>query len=132
MITEIYIGTSQCDYEDELNVDYSISNIRNLTGRNIPTSFTIKLPWTPTNIEIFKFTSEINVYTEITDTGSIQIDGSEYLSNGKVRVLEVADKDYIKIIISQKGWIDSLSGVKISDLTWTDDDHTYNKATIDA
>lgn len=132
MITEVYIGTSQCDYEDELNIDYSISNIRNLTGRNIPKSHTIKLPWTPTNIEIFKFTSEINVHTEITDTGSINIDGSEYLGNGKVRVLQVVDKDYIKIIISQKGWIDTLSGVKIADLTWTADDHTYNKATIDA
>jgi len=130
MITEIYIGTSQCDYEDELNVDYSISNIKNLTGRNIPTSFAIKLPLTPTNKEIFNFTNEINVFTEITDTGSIQIDGSEYLGNGKVRVLEV--KEYIKITISQRGWIDTLSGVKITDLTWTADDHTYNKATIDA
>ena len=132
MITEIYIGTSQCDYEDELNVDYSISNIKNLTGRNIPKTFAIKLPWTPTNIEIFKFTNEINVFIEITDTGSINFDGSEYLGNGKVRVLDVVDKEYIKITISQKGWIDTLSGVKIADLTWTDDDHTYNKATIDA
>ena len=130
MITEVYIGTSQCDYEEELNVDYSISDIRNLTGRNIPKSLSIKLPMTDTNKEIFKFTNEANVFTEITDDGEIYIDGGFYLG-GKVKVLET-NTDYFKITISHKGWIDDLTDVKIADLSWSDDDHTMNKAIIDA
>ena len=88
MITEIYIGTSQCDYKGELNINYSISDIRNLTGRNIPKSMSIKLPMTDTNKGIFNFVNEANVFTEITDNGEIYIDGGFYLGD-KVKVLEV-------------------------------------------
>ncbi len=129
MITEVYIGTSQCDYKDELNVDYAISDIRNLTGRNIPKSLSIKLPMTATNKEIFKFVNEANVFTEITDIGEIYIDGGFYIG-GKVNVLET-NTDYFKIIISHKGWIDNLTDVKIADLDWSNDDHTYDKSTMD-
>lgn len=130
MKTEIYIGTDQCDYEDELNVDYAISDIRNLTGRNIPKSLSIKLPTTDNNKEIFNFVNEANVFTEITDDGEIYIDGGFYLG-GKAKMLEV-NTDYFKIMISHKGWIDDLAEIKLEDLDWTNDDHTMNKATIDA
>ena len=131
MKIEIYIGTSQCDYEEELNVDYSISDIRNLTGRNIPKSLPMKLPWTDKNIEICKFINEANIFTEITETGTIIIDGGLFLS-GKINLLEISHKEYIKINISHKGWIDDLAGVKLADLDWSDDDHTLNKTTINA
>ncbi|GAG75699.1 unnamed protein product, partial [marine sediment metagenome] len=128
MITEVYIGTSQCDYEEELNIDYSISDIRKLTGRNIPKSMSFKLPMTDTNKSIFSYVNEANVFTEITDNGEIYIDGSIYLT-GKVKVLDTID--YFKITISHKGWIDNLTDVKLADLDWSADDHTFDKSTMD-
>jgi len=130
MKTEIYIGTDRCDYQDELNIDYCISDIKDLTGRNIPKSFSIKLPMTDRNKEIFKFVNHADIFEEITDSGEIHINGSLYLS-GKVKMIETGS-DYFKINISHKGWIDELAEVKLADLDWSDDDHTFNKTTIDA
>jgi len=114
MNTKIYIGIEQIDFNDEINLVYSIGDIRNLTLGSNNKSYTINVPMTKTNKRIFKYIDNYHAKEEITDKGRIVINGLNVMK-GSVKILSTG-KLYSKIIINSGDWIDDLSNTRLNEV----------------
>jgi len=127
MKIDIYIGSQRCDYNEELNIEYSIRDLLTPSIIRNNKSFTIKLPFTATNDLIFKNSSSINSQQEITDTARIIIDGTEVLS-GMVKLLSITDN--YSILVSKTTWIDQKATETLQDLDLSAYDHAVTVANM--
>lgn len=114
MKIEIYIGTDKLDFDDSINVVFSIGDFRNLNIGSNNKSYTLNVPLTKNNKKIL---GNINVPTtrqEISSEGRIYLNGAEILK-GTVKVLPVNNTS-AKIIIDSNDWADALDSVKLEDV----------------
>lgn len=115
MSIDIYIGTERLDFSDNINLVYSIGDIKDLNLGSNNKSYTIDVPLTDNNRKILKYVNTLAGRTEITAVARIFIDGGELLK-GKVRVLS-ADSLKAKIIIEANDWAATLENTKLKDVT---------------
>jgi len=115
MNIEIYIGADKLDFNDNLNLVYSIGNIKDINLGSNNKSYTIDIPLTPNNKKILKFAGSLSSRAEVTAVGRIFIDGGE-LMKGSVKVLSAGDTS-AKIIIEAGDWAAVLENTKLEDVT---------------
>jgi hypothetical protein len=115
MTIDVYVGTERLDFNENLNIVYSIGDLRNLNIGSNNKSYTLNIPLTDNNKKILKFVNKLSSKTEVTGIGRIFIDGGEILK-GAVKILSTGDA-YSKIIIEANDWADSLSNTKLKDVT---------------
>jgi len=129
MKVEIYLGTILLDYNDDINVEYSIRRLLDpgiiLTNK----SFTIKLPLSDTNIEAIEYFNKINTEDEVSGLAMVRIDGVEVL-NGLMKIIEITD--YVKVIITKTEWLEGRKKDTLQDLDLSTHDHTYGETTMNS
>ena len=129
MKVEVYIKTDKFDYNDELNLEYSLRDYLSTDIVKNNSSFAINLPLTENNIELTKHLTFINSSEEVSDFGTIRIDDSEVLS-GVLRVLEI--EDTIKIVITSNNWVTDIINNTLKDLDLSAHDHVMTEAVMNA
>lgn len=131
MAVKIYIGTEQCDYEGDITCTFSAGDIRDISEGGQQSSYDFELPLTDTNKRLLKFSSEMNVFDEVTEEGTVTFDDVEVL-RGKVIVIS-PNKNYssASILIQGSQWYDHFKDARLRDLDLTTYDHDYTQANIE-
>ena len=128
MNIELYIGTEQLEFNEPINVVFSIGDIRDLTLGNLNKSYTLNVPLTKTNRTILKHSETPGITDEITNKGRLYVNNMLIIA-GTVIVLSVS-QDYIKVIISADDWMEAMKNTNLRDIDFSDDDHELTKTNI--
>jgi hypothetical protein len=130
MDTELFIGNTRADINEDITVEYSLNDIRNFESGSQQSSYDIDLPLTPVNKLLIKYNHELNVKEEITEIAKIKFKDTEVF---KGKVQQVNSKlSESKIIIKGNYWADAFKTLKLKDLDFTAYDHIYNTTNIQA
>lgn len=143
---KIFIGGEQVDLFDRdklrLALTYSIADINKIDTRSSGTSKTITVPGTHNNDLIFGFGADINSADALDQNerraAYIEVGGTVLLRGfAKINKNIIKNKDNIHqhqfVIIGDNGdWKEKLSEKNVNELDYSDQDHVYNKANIDA
>jgi len=128
MNIELYIGTEQLEFNEPINVVFSIGDIRDLTLGNLNKSYTLNVPLTKTNRTILKHSETPGITDEITNKGRLYVNNMLIIA-GTVIVLSVS-QDYIKVIISADDWMETMKNTNLRDIDFSDEDHELTKTNI--
>jgi len=128
MNIELYIGTEQLEFNEPINVVFSIGDIRDLTLGNLNKSYTLNVPLTKTNRTILKHSETPGITDEITNKGRLYVNNMLIIA-GTVIVLSVS-QDYIKVIISADDWMEAMKNTNLRDIDFSDEDHELTKTNI--
>ena len=128
MNIELYIGTEQLEFNEPINVVFSIGDIRDLTLGNLNKSYTLNVPLTKTNRTILKHSETPGITDEITNKGRLYVNNMLIIA-GTVIVLSVS-QDYIKVIISADDWMETMKNTNLRDIDFSAEDHELTKTNI--
>lgn len=122
--------------------NYSIADINNVGGKSTQgsRSYNIKLPATATNKQIFGYTEDITVTNGFDHTVEfpcyVDVDGSRIIEgNARIKAAfnnKTLDSYTIIILGDNATWIQAFRDKSVLDVDFSDQEHIYNKATIDA
>ena len=128
MKIELYIGTTLCDFDEDINVNFSIGDIRDVSLGNLNKSYSIQLPLTKTNKAVLKHSHTPGSTDEVSSTGRIYVNGLQIIQ-GAVKVLSFSE-DYAKIVISADDWIEAIMETDLMDIDFSAEDHDLTVANI--
>jgi hypothetical protein len=147
MSLRIVINSFDVDYGKEsdlrMSLNYSIADINQIGDKATQgsRSYTIKLPATATNKKVFGYTEDITVTNGFDHTLEydcfVELDGSVVI-NGAARIKAALnnnrsiDSYQITILGDNSTWINDFRALSLTDLDFSDQTHTYDKATITA
>lgn len=126
-----------------LAFNYSIADIKliNSSATQGSRSYEITLPATANNKKIFGFTEDVNVTNGFDHTKEfncfVEFDGSKVIK-GTARVKTVLNKDssigkYSVVVLGDNAtWIQGFRANSLTQVDFTDQNHVYSKAVIDA
>ena len=115
---------------DNINITFSIGDIRNLSFGNNNKTYTFNIPLTKNNRKLLSFISEPSVKTEPDVLTRLYI--KEQLAiQGKIKVLSYNDTQ-ATVIVSSDDWIGDLEGLKMVDLDLSASDHLLTEANVKA
>jgi len=128
MNVELYIGTEQLDFNEPINVVFSVGDIRDLSLGNLNKSYTLNIPLTKTNKTILKHSETPGSTDEITNIARLYVN-KMLIIIGVINILSISD-DYAKIIINADDWIDNIMNTDLQDIDFSAEDHELTKANI--
>lgn len=128
MNIEFYIGTEQLEFNEPINVVFSVGDIRDISLGNLNKSYTLNVPLTKTNRTILKHSETPGITDEITSTGRLYVNKMLIIA-GTISMLS-ATEDYAKIIINADDWMETIKNTDLQDIDFTAKDHVYNKTNI--
>lgn len=143
MAKELYIEEELVDLFPNIKVpvNYSNADIRDFSGFSTRSNhtFSFNVPATNTNKLIFDFPEEVireSFDATIEKNARLESNGTIIL-NGKARIKQTFKNgvftNYSLILINGNGsWITALKGKRLTDLDFSQFNHTYTKANIDA
>jgi hypothetical protein len=143
MATYLYISETLVDLYDDGSIPLvqSIADISNISGGSTKGSYSVPftVPATKANKQLFDFPElvAVNSFDGSTELNArLEVDGTMIL-DGRARINEVvmggAVVDY-KIILfdNNSNWINAIKGKKLTELDFSEYDHVWNKANINA
>ena len=127
-LAEIYIGNNKLDFNDTLNVEYSLSDFSEFGSGSNNTSYSITIPLTDNNKRVLKYTDSLSTFDSITDLGKIVFSENELIT-GIVKILGF-NKTTVNIIIESTDWLNGLDTLLLTDLDLSSYNLTYNSANV--
>jgi hypothetical protein len=126
--SQLYIGSTLLDFNDEINVKRSVNDYRDPELGGNARSYTLEIPLTRVNRVKLGFIDDIRSRSEVTEEARLVVNGMEVIK-GKLRILK-GNRMVARAIIEGNDWINDISGVSIADLDWSGDTHTFTESNI--
>lgn len=142
---QLFVGTDQVDIFDpeslRLVITYSIAELNRIDSRSGSRSKTVQIPATDQNKQVFGFTENPNSVNALDQTvkpnTKVIVDGVTILI-GSVKITDVildgADNVIaykIQLLGNNGTWKTELDDLSLQDIDFSDQDHVWNKATVD-
>jgi len=132
---EIYIDDKQIDTGNvRVTLKLQLIELRDFTKRKAFKTSTIEVPATATNQRVFGYLEDVGVrYPDERMTGYVSAGALTF--RGYVRLYGSKTVNGVSVYRFQfiaANWLEELRGVRLSDLDWSDDDHTVTASEITA
>ena len=128
MNVELYIGTEQLNFNEPINVVFSVGDIRDLSLGNLNKSYTLNIPLTKTNKTILKHSETPGSTDEITNIARLYVNKMLIIA-GTISMLS-ATEDYAKIIINADDWMETIKNTDLQDIDFSAENHELTKTNI--